>query len=251
MKLKLRYLSDIHLEFMMNSSVTKLIDSLKPNTSDEICVLAGDIGNPYTDPYMDLIHSLNNNFKKTFIITGNHEYYQNGKTIEETNNYLSNFFKSFKNISFLNNSYENYEGYCFVGTTLWTKITNPDYSINDVNYIKKFNYLKCNQLNMLAIDFLEDTVSKNNNCIIITHHVPSNDLIDIKYKTRKMIPYNQWFYCDMDPFIEKYKTNINCWIYGHTHLPSNNNLHGIPFICNPLGYPNENTDIDTNKVIEI
>lgn len=251
MKLKLRYLSDLHLEFMEKSSITKLINSLRPNNNDEICILAGDIDNPYSSSYMEFIDSINTNFTKTFIIPGNHEYYQHGKSVEETNNYLNDFFKSYNNVTFLNNTYENYKEYCFVGTTLWTKITKPEYSINDIHYIKDFDYLKCNQLNMLAIDFLEETVSKNNKCIIITHHLPSNDLIDIKYKTARMRPYNQWFYCDMEPFIDTYKANISCWIYGHTHTSSIKNIHNIPFICNPLGYPGENTNIDINKIFEI
>ena len=34
---------------------------------------------------------------------------------------------------------------------------------------------------MLSIDFLENTLENNENCIVITHHVPSYSLIDIKY----------------------------------------------------------------------
>ena len=56
---------------------------------------------------------------------------------------------------------------------------------------------------MLCTDFLEDALENNDNCVVITHHVPSSNLIDIKYKTPKMIPYNQWFYCNMDELIEK------------------------------------------------
>lgn len=80
---------------------------------------------------------INISFKHTFVISGNHEYY-NGNTIEETNDYLKEYLKQYDNISFLNNSYEIYENYYFIGTTLWSKIKNPLYETNDVHKIKIF-----------------------------------------------------------------------------------------------------------------
>jgi hypothetical protein len=65
----------------------------------------------------------------------------------------SNYFKKFDNISFLNNTYEYYEKYCFIGTTLWSKIINSNYEINDVYRIPNFDYIICNRLNMINVDF--------------------------------------------------------------------------------------------------
>ena len=79
--------------------------------------------------------------------------------------------------------------------------------------------------------------------------MPSSSLIDIKYKTPKMLPYNQWFYCNMDEFIEMNRNKIKCWIYGHTHTPSSVIIHDIPFVCNPIGYPNENIKLDFQSTI--
>jgi len=122
------------------------------------------------------------------------------------NESLESYFQQFNNISFLNNNYEIYDNYCFIGTTLWSKIINPVYEINDIYSIPNFDYIQYNRLNMLSVDFLQDILQKNENCIVITHHVPSNSLIDIKYKTQQMLPYNQWFYCNMDDLI---KINVN------------------------------------------
>ena len=251
--MKLRYLSDLHLEFLTKSKLEKIITHIIPGVTNEICILAGDIGNPTSENYDIFMNFIDKSFEKSFIIPGNHEYYNKTKNMDEINDYMYKYFEKFQNISFLNNEYENYKGYCFIGTTLWTKITNPMFTINDNNYIKKFDYLKCNQLNMLCVDFLEDTIenNSNNNNIIISHHVPSNDLIDVKYKNSGMIQYNQCFYADMDYFIEKNKNKIKCWIYGHTHTPSYNIINGIPFLCNPIGYPNENSKIDLQKNIGV
>ena len=246
--MRVRYLSDIHLEFIKKEKFNSFISSIKPNI-DEICILAGDIGNPYSENYNMFMKYISNSFKKTFVITGNHEYYNND--IIETNNYLNSYFNQFNNISFLNNKIENYNNYCFIGSTMWTKITNPNYEINDVNYIKNFTYNECNNLNNISVKFIEESLNNNSNCIVITHHLPSYKLIDSKYKTKVMENYNQWFYCDMDHLIEGYNDKIKCWIYGHTHTRSNVIINNIPFLCNPIGYPNENININFKSNIEL
>ena len=259
----IRYLSDIHLELLTPYSVTKTINKITANP-EQICVLAGDIGNPYSSTYDTFMKHISSSFRKTFVIAGNHEYYNNNKTVTETTSYLTDYFKRYENISFLDNSYEIYDDYMFVGTTLWSKITNPEYEINDVYSIKSLDYISYNNLNRDSLEFLDDTVSfyreqqhkqhkqhKQHGLILITHHMPSVSLIHNKYKTERMKPYNQWFYSDMDRFIEDNKDIIKCWIYGHTHTPSDIIINNIPFVCNPIGYKNENKDIDFNKIVEI
>ena len=250
--MKIRYLSDLHLEFLAPNKIERLIRKIPSGIDNEICILAGDIGNPYHQSNYDtFMKFISKNFIKTFVIAGNHEYYNKTKTIKETNDFMENYFQQFHNIRFLNNNYEIYNNYCFIGTTLWSKITNPVYEINDVYSIPNFDYIQYNRLNMLSVDFLEDALQNNENCIVITHHMPSSSLIDIKYKTSKMQPYNQWFYCNMDEMVQSHSDKIKCWIYGHTHTPSSVMINNIPFVCNPIGYPNENKKInfDTNIVI--
>ena len=249
-QLKLRYLSDIHLEFIKPHKIQKFIKQIPPGL-DEICILAGDIGKPSQPNYDIFMNFINENFKKAFVIPGNHEYYNKLKTINETNNFLEEYFQKFNNISFLNNTYEYYENYCFIGTTLWSKITEPSYEINDVYCIPNFDYNQYNSLNHICVNFLNDTLEKNENCIVITHHMPSSSLIDEKYKIEKMLPYNQWFYCDMDDLITSKGNKIICWFYGHTHTPSSRIINGIPFLCNPIGYPNENSKINFQSTITI
>ena len=241
--MKLRYFSDLHLEYIDTSQIDNFINKISSNI-DEICILAGDVGNPYENNYDIFIKFISKNFKKSFIIAGNHEYYNKTNTIEDTNKFLNDYFKKFNNISFLNNNYEIYENYCFIGTTLWSKITNPTYEVKDLDRIPNFDYIQYNRLNMLSIDFLEDALLYNENCIVITHHIPSNCLIHPKYKTRVMLHYNQCFYSDLDNLIETNKYKIKCWFYGHTHTCSNVIINEIPFLCNPIGYPNENLNID-------
>ena len=249
--MKLRYFSDLHLEFMKPNKILKFINKIKKGDPDEICILAGDIGNPYKYNYQTFIDFINRSFQKTFIIAGNHEYYNKMKKIKETDDYLREYFLKFNNISYLNNEYEIYNNYCFIGTTLWSNITNSAYKINDLEQIPHFDIQQYNQLNNQSIEFLNNAIRDNTNCIIITHHVPSFNLIDSKYKTNELMPYNQWFYCDLDNFISLNRNKIRCWIYGHTHTLAYNVIYNIPFICNPIGYPNENKNLDFEKNIEL
>ncbi len=81
--------------------------------------------------------------------------------------------------------------------------------------------------------------------------MPSYSLIDEKYKQYGTDNYNQWFYSDMDQFIDENKDKIKCWIYGHTHTPSFKIINGVPIMCNPIGYPNENNKLDFNKTFNL
>jgi hypothetical protein len=50
MKNYIRYLSDLHLEFIDPNKIEQFIKKI-PSGVDEICILAGDIGNPYQSNY--------------------------------------------------------------------------------------------------------------------------------------------------------------------------------------------------------
>ena len=251
--MRIRYLSDLHLEFIKPVNLQEILDKFKNVNYEEVCILAGDIGNPYQSTYDNFMKHISKTFKKTFVISGNHEYYNKKKTIEETNEFLESYFKNFDNISFLNNSYEHYNGYCFAGTVLWSKIHDPDptYKINDIYKIPELDCAKYNKMHTESVEFLEQTLIHNKNSVVITHHMPSFSLIDAKYMTPSMEPYSQWFSSDMDKFIEEHKNNIKCWIYGHTHTPSNKTISNIPFLCNPIGYPNENVITTFDSQIDL
>lgn len=245
----LRYLSDLHLECLTIDEVNSIIREIESekSTSDEVCILAGDIGNLHFSlpNYNTFMSFINRYFSKTFVIPGNHEYYDS--SIEEMNQRMKDYFKPFKSITFLNNTYEYYKGYCFIGSVLWSKVTDNGYNISDLKRIHKMNHKEYNRLNKECVTFLEETVSNYKNCVVITHHMPSSDLLDKKYKTFHHIPYNQWFYCNMDEFIRTHKNHITCWIYGHTHTPSTQVINGIHMLCNPKGYPDENATSRYNK----
>jgi len=250
--MKIRYFSDLHLEFIKEKDIELFLINIHNNNDDDICICAGDIGYPFESNYDKFMIHLSKIFKQSFVITGNHEYYNKDKTISEINDYLHKYFDKFSNITFLNNSFVLYENFYFIGTTLWSFISDYSKIINDTNYIKHHDCDKHNENNRISVQFLENTLQHlPNNCIIITHHLPSYLLVDQKFKNSFFEPYNQWYYSNLDSLINLHKDKIICWIYGHTHIQSYTTINNIPFICNPIGYPNENDTKDFNKNIII
>ena len=57
-----------------------------------------------------------------------------------------------------------------------------------------------------------------------------------------MKPYNQWFYSNMEIFINENGKKIKCWLYGHTHFNNINNqlkYNNTTLISNQVGYSKE------------
>jgi predicted phosphodiesterase len=245
--MKIQYISDIHLEHYNK------LPKIKP--IGDILILAGDIGYPFSSIYKDFLIHMNKIFKKVFLITGNHEFYScgknEGKIMEEIDDYIKSiiFDNNLNNISYLDNSYEDYEGIRFCGTTLWTQITNTNYLINDFKIIKDMTIDLRNELFTNSCEFIDDTINKSTIPIVmITHHIPSHKLIHSIFQTDEYKNYNQCYASNCETF---FKEPIKIWIYGHTHKESNIEINNIKFLCNPRGYPNENKQIDFNRFIEI
>ena len=250
-----QYISDIHLEFLHIEEIKSKARKIIPICP--ILILSGDIGNPFYKGYKLFIEEMSNKFEKAFIISGNHEYY-GGKSIEETDTQIKSIVNEYKNISYLQNSYEDYKGIRYIGTTLWSNISNSEYSeykINDVNCIKNMDIDLYNNLHKQSVEFLKETLETLEtleiNCILITHHLPSYKLIHKDFMDPKVSMYNQWFASSLDDIMIQYGNNIKGWFYGHTHLPNISNLYGINMYCNPIGYKGENGKHDYNKNVII
>lgn len=247
--MRIKIISDIHFEFLPKLKSNWVINIIKKNS--DILVLAGDIGYPDSYNYKDFLINMNSMFQRIYLIAGNHEYYSK-KSMDTNINIIRKIIKenNLTNIKFLSNEYEDYQGYRFIGSTLWSKILNPDYLINDFDQIPNLTPTIYNELHNECIDFitktLDDSKEKNIPVIMITHHLPSLTLNDSKYK--KYSNYNQCFSSELDYLIHD---PIILWIYGHTHTTSDKIINGIRMVCNPIGYPNENHQSNFNLDIDI
>lgn len=244
--MRIQYISDIHLEFH-----SKLLKEKRFHPVADVLCLAGDIGYPAAPIYKQFLTTVNCQYKKVFLITGNHEYYRSCKSMEDMDTTITNILESnnLQNITYLDNSYQDYEGVRFVGTTLWSKIpNNPSVFINDFQEIPDMTPTFYNELHRCACEFLEsdDVVQSPLPVVVLSHHLPSYELIDPKYAYSDV---NMYFASDCTRLS---KPPIKAWICGHTHSGFSKTLHGIQFVCNPVGYPMENSaQIDFNRTIDV
>ena len=242
----IKYFSDLHLEFFKKLNPI-WVKSLIRRDAD-ILILAGDIGYPSDQLYKNFLIEINPLFERTYLITGNHEYYSD-KSIEENNKLIKNIIEqnNLSNIKLLINDWEDYKGYRFVGSTLWSKIVNPKYLINDFKCIKDMSVEKYNDLHKESVYFIEKTIKESElPVVVITHHLPSNTLNDPKYESYSN--YNQCFSSELDYLINK---PVIAWFYGHTHTASYKKINGVKMCCNPIGYPDENSTQNFNESVEI
>lgn len=245
--MRIQYISDIHLEFLKKGILKKFA----PQPADILC-LAGDIGYPHSLSYKHFLIESSKQWEKIFLIAGNHEYYNKQHTMEENKSKIRSIIAehSLKNITFLDNTYEDYNGYRFIGSTLWSKISeNPSKLINDFYQIPHMTPALYNTLHNEAVSFLKSDAVRASPLpiVMMTHHLPSYSLIDPKYRTREFDAYNQFFASNCDDLI---RAPIKAWICGHTHTGFEKVVNGVPVYCNPGGYPDENIKEDLNKFIE-
>ena len=243
--MKIRVLSDLHLEFE---------DFCIVYQGEDILILAGDIC-PDFKRASNLIKQYINTYNiPVILILGNHDFWYNSFDI------VRELWKKEKinNFYLLDNNIVKIGDILFVGTTLWTDATNDELDIvswyvADFDHIYDMNSEKWIEENVKAIKFLKQTVrdNKNEKIVVITHHLPSYKSIAPKYEGNK---YNAGFANNgLDRFI--LSSNIHTWIHGHTHINRDYMLGGTRIICNPRGYISknriENPEFNPNLIIEI
>ena len=244
--MRIQYISDIHLEFL-----SKLLKPARFSPCADVLCLAGDIGYPSSPIYKQFLKHVNTQYKKIFLITGNHEYYK-CTNMDAVHTQITKIIKEnqLENISFLDNSYEDYCSVRFVGTTLWTRIpAAPEVVINDFHEIPDMTPALYNELHFAACEFLDgaDVQESPLPVVVLSHHLPSMELIDPKYA--KYAKYNSFFASDCSRF---FKDPVKAWICGHTHSGFSRVIDGVQFACNPVGYPIESErQMSYNAVIEL
>lgn len=122
----IKLISDLHLE---------LRSSLGHSISTQCCILAGDIGDPFSEQY-----------RSCFCNCGNHEYYQlkSGKT---TGYKLCLFTKTILLFEFIKHRPKRFKSLRIIGATLWLHI--PFHRLNDF-------------VRSIGIDILNGSIDCNN-----------------------------------------------------------------------------------------
>jgi predicted phosphohydrolase len=237
--MKLRFVSDLHLEFNYEPEV---VDSFIPHMdtdSETILALLGDIHvGKEVVPYLD---EMSKRFKYVIYILGNHEFYNN-KFYDLKNQLLDKTFH-IPNLHIIEDGTVILDGQKFVGCTLWSdmeggregSILNVGKGLNDYFRImgtdgRRLTTKETINAHEYSIEYLKKYVDEDT--VVLTHHAPSIGLSDPQFKNS---PIKGGFESDlMDLILE---TRPKYWLYGHTHFNKGESIiENTTLLSNQLGY---------------
>jgi Icc-related predicted phosphoesterase len=235
--------SDLHLE--LDAS----LDLEIPDA--DICVCAGDIYDRGVVRSIEWLAERVAPFMPVVFVPGNHEYY--GSAIKEGLEAGYQAAKRFHNVYLLDGDVVIFEGYRFVGATLWTDFRLQGHAASamlaakeqlaDYRRIKRsktpfkrFSPRESQYLHQLARYYIEEvlwTVSPRPT-VIVSHHAPSLMSVPREFLKDPLTPA---FASSLEPKILEYQPLV--WVHGHIHHPSDYRIGNTRVVCNPRGYPGE------------
>ena len=252
--MKIQYCSDLHIEFPENKNFLKL-NPLQP--VGDILLLAGDVTLfAIMEKQKDFFKYISDNFKTTYWIPGNHEYY-NYDAINRSGSFSE---KVKDNIFLVNNTSVIHDDVKFIFSTLWSKISpanewNIERGMNDFHVIRynkyRFSALQFNQFHTESLNYIQNELEQKHTgkTVVVTHHVPTLLNYPEHYKNSIL---NEGFAVELFDFIEP--SNIDYWIYGHHHANTPDfKIGNTQMLTNQLGYVahQEHINFKTNQIFNI
>lgn len=246
--MKLRILSDLHIEFHPFA-----IPALEDD-AHTILILAGDIGVIRRgDELLSFLQHAARQFRAVIYVMGNHEYYA-GVWPDAANTLLGWDLPA--NVYVLGRTSVCIDGVVFVGATLWSDfdcgssdtMQDAAHTLNDFHYIKTpgasdvpRNLLPQDVLadHQKSLDWLDRTLSifqaERQPCVLVTHHGVSRLSIHEDYKDNSL---NGAFVSACDWLIQK--TRPVLVVHGHVHNSFDYYIQGdagsTRVVVNPRGY---------------
>ncbi len=244
--MKIKLLSDLHLEFYKSTQVDpRLLES----EDVDVLVLAGDIAVGFNN-VVDALDQFSEAYREVVYLPGNHEYY--GKDIHELDD-LPYAVKC--NIHIINPGIFRLNDVTFIGASLWTNFHNDPMAmlaagdmISDFRVIKGFKPEDAVGLFNYHSEYIkmmyENIPGKK---VIVTHFLPADACTHPRFIGENLL--NKYFANSMDAWISGLSNTT--WMFGHTHEAMDFMLGDTRMVCNPQGYPHEYNKFNYNKVVEV
>lgn len=262
-----RIASDLHLEFWKPETVNpNTVLPPDPRDREAVLLLAGDIVTlNKLEQYLPFFRAICPRFRMVCYTFGNHEYYHNN--FENVEPILSWFREQDLGgkLAIMNNGSIEIDDISLWAAPLWTDMNNnnpitcmtasgsmPEFrGYVQWNDFELFNPARSSELHRESLESLEIFFENNNNdkVVIMTHHAPSFQSVNRKFKGSQLNPA---FASELDDVILHYNPNI--WVHGHMHDPVDYMIGDTRIIANPMGYPREEQDgsgYNPNLFVEI
>ena len=242
------------MEFVTNRNYLRLFPM---EVTGDILVLAGDIQylkvGYVADPFWDWASA---KYRQVIVALGNHEFYH-GHDISKVS--TSTIIDIRENVRAYYNAGVIIDDVEFIVSTLWAHIEPTDFFIVS-HSVADFSQILCqgkyltpymfNEEHDRCLAFIKKAVaeSKARHKVVVTHHVPSILLTAPEFRDSRI---NGAFTVELGNFIAD--SDIDCWIFGHSHRNIDTTIGSTRCVSNQLGYvrSNEHRSFDPGKMIEI
>lgn len=263
--MRIKILSDLHLEHY--SSLSDPFNAVQEFIGKgDVLILAGDILNAkhlktngmLGELYRQFLKDCSDNYSQVLYVFGNHEFY--GYNYEGTFNKIQQNLPN--NFIVMENNSVKMGAWNFVGFTFWTDFRkeNPLDMMEAHRYMNDYkvirigrNYRKLNpddtlRFNRRSREFLSEQLSSlEGDIFVISHHAPSYRSVPPEFKGNSC---NSAYCNEMDYFIMD-NPKIKYWAHGHTHRAQDYMIEQCRVICNPHGYPGQDTSFNPNFLLRV
>lgn len=244
---RIRVLSDLHLEFRDYSPL---------EVDCDVVVLAGDVhikarGVEWASqafPNQQVIY-----------VCGNHEYY---------NGHLQNTLGKMRaasngHVKVLEQEVAIVSGVRFLCATAWTdyRATGMELAAKNkaIDSMNDFRKIRCENYRRSRIKDFEDIALETRSwfkseleekfdgpTVVVTHHAPL-----LKSVERNSALSPALYACYANAWDDLFTSQPALWIHGHSHAAVDYMHRNTRVVCNPKGYPGQNTGYQDNLVITI
>lgn len=189
-------------------------------------------------------------------VAGNHEFYRHGHAERLAQ------LKALEGVRVLENEWIQIGDIRFIGATLWTSYDhNPlamdvaRRSMNDHRLIKwrkdpweRFEPKHAARLHARSRAFIEFTLAQPHQgpTVVLTHHAPHPGSIHPRYEGQLL---NHAYFSNLESVIISGRPTL--WVHGHVHNCFDYKISDTRIVCNPRGYPGENSLFDQSFIIDI
>lgn len=264
-RMKLRIMSDLHLEFHDGKWEQEFDIPAMDDDKDTVLVLPGDIHN--AKQLAKVYERFAPRFKAIVGVFGNHEYYK--RSIVNAIDKVQAQIGHLDNVHLLDQTTVEIDDVVFVGATLWAGFDNlnqlamydASLSIRDYKYIRdgsnavpyarKLRPVVTAQLHLQHRDFMfkaiDEAKAAGKKVVGVSHHLPSELCLPEQYRVRYTgKPYRNGAYAS-ELFEWMADSKPDLWIHGHTHESMDVMVADTRVVCNPRGYVNESPeDLNSN-----
>ena len=241
--IRIQYVSDLHLEFPQNR---QWIAEHPLEVTGDILLVAGDTA------YLDLPNSgsdtyseykfwdwASQHYRRVIVCLGNHDFYGYYDLSSMPNGYCKQIRH---NVHAYYNSVVHIEDIDIIVSTLWSKI-EPQNVLQTQRSVSDFYRIMYGEHGLTADDFnheherclafVKQAVSESDagKIIVLTHHVPTQLCTAGEFLNSTI---NGAFTVELGNYIAD--SQINYWIYGHSHRNIKAQIGDTLIMSNQLGY---------------